>query len=57
MLSIDRSVIVHRLNIAPNKKPVKRKKRTFNVEKFATLTREIEKLLRVGFIKEVEYLE
>lgn len=55
MPSIDRTVIIHRLKVDPNKKLVRQEKRIFNTERFAALAEEVEKLLKAGFIREVEY--
>lgn len=57
MPGIDPSVITHRLNIDPTAKLVKQKKRTFAPERNEAITEEVEKLLDVGFIKELQYPE
>ncbi|KAL5567724.1 hypothetical protein UlMin_024299 [Ulmus minor] len=55
MPGIDPNVIVHRLNIDPNFKPIKQKRRTFNAERYMAINTEIDKLLKVGFIEEANY--
>lgn len=52
---IDRRVIEHRLNVDPTKKPVQHKRRVFALERNKAITKEVEKLLTVGFIREVYY--
>ncbi|KAL5554501.1 hypothetical protein UlMin_041902 [Ulmus minor] len=55
MPGIDPSVIVHRLNIDPNFKPVKQKRRTFNAERYMAINTEVDKLLKAEFIEEANY--
>ncbi|KAL5563407.1 hypothetical protein UlMin_033154 [Ulmus minor] len=55
MPGIDPSVIVHRLNIDPNFKPVKQKRRTFNAERYMAINTEVDKLLKADFIEEANY--
>ncbi|KAL5541776.1 hypothetical protein UlMin_009486 [Ulmus minor] len=55
MPGIDPNVIVHRLNIDPNFKPVKQKRRTFNAERYMAINTEVDKLLKAGFIEEANY--
>ncbi|KAL5575126.1 hypothetical protein UlMin_016825 [Ulmus minor] len=55
MLGIDPNIIVHRLNIDPNFKPIKQKRRTFNAERYMAINTEVDKLLKVGFIEEANY--
>jgi len=57
MPGIDSSVILHRLNVDPNHQPVKQKKRNFAPERNQAIHEEVEKLLQVGFIREVDYPE
>lgn len=47
--------IMHSLNVNPDCLPVKQKKRTFNQERNEAIQVEVEKLLKVGFIREVLY--
>jgi hypothetical protein len=53
---IDPSVMVHRLNVDPSHQPVKqrRRRRSFVLEQNQAIAEEVKKLLRVGFIKEVD---
>lgn len=54
MLGIPREVVVHSLwIIKPGSKPVKKWLRCFNVEKHKAISKEVGKLLTIGFIKEV----
>ncbi|KAL5568714.1 hypothetical protein UlMin_025289 [Ulmus minor] len=55
MPGIDPNVIVHRLNIDPNFKPIKQKRRTFNAERYMAINTEVDKLLKAGFIEEANY--
>ncbi|KAL5572615.1 hypothetical protein UlMin_022212 [Ulmus minor] len=57
MPGIDPSIIVHRLNIDPNFKPVKQKRRTFNAERYMAINTEVDKLLKAKFIEEANYLD
>ena len=55
MLGIDLKVTYHWLAIDPNAKHVQQKKRHHGHERSATIKVEVDKLLKVGFIKEVPY--
>ncbi|KAL5546966.1 hypothetical protein UlMin_006653 [Ulmus minor] len=55
MPGIDPNVIVHRLNIDPNFKPIKQKRRTFNAERYMAINTKVDKLLKAGFIEEANY--
>lgn len=55
MLGIDTSIAEHRLNINPTCHPVKQKPRQFGEEKLLGMKEEIKKLLKAGFIREIEY--
>ena len=57
MLGIDGDVIEHHLNVDPMKKLVQQKRRVFSLERNKAVMEEVEKLLIVGFIREVYYLE
>jgi hypothetical protein len=57
MPGIDPSIIVHQLNVDPSCRPVKQRRRTFAPERNQAITNEVQKLLKVGFIREVDYLE
>jgi len=54
MSGIDPSVIVHKLNVDPNCRPVKQR-RAFAAERNTAVAEEVEKLLKAGFIREVDY--
>nr|XP_023924890.1 uncharacterized protein LOC112036313 [Quercus suber] len=53
--SISTEVIQHKLDVDPEKKPVKQKRRVFAPERDQAVTDEVNKLLKVGFIWEVYY--
>jgi hypothetical protein len=55
MPGIDPSVIVHRLNVDPNFRPIRQKRRTFAPERNQAVAEEVSKLLAAGFIREVDY--
>jgi hypothetical protein len=55
MPGIDSSVIVHKLNVDPNHQLVKQRRRTFATERNQAIAEEVEKLLKAGFIREVDY--
>lgn len=55
MLGIYPKVITHRLSVNPSVKLIKQKKRTFAIDRNQTIMEEVDKLLRVGFIREVSY--
>ena len=57
MLGIYGDVIKHHLNVDPMKKLVQQKSRVFSLEQNKAVMEEVEKLLIVGFIREVYYLE
>lgn len=52
---IKSEVMTHKLNIFPDAKPVKQKKRVFSKEKQEAMKKEVEKLGEVGFFREVMY--
>ncbi|KAL2250256.1 UNVERIFIED_CONTAM: hypothetical protein Sindi_2499300 [Sesamum indicum] len=54
---IDAEVIVHRLNVDPTMRSVQQRKRTFGVEKNHIIQKEVDKLLRAGYISEVQYTD
>jgi hypothetical protein len=51
MLGIDPLVIVHKLNVDPNYRHVKQRRRTFAAERNQAVAEEVEKLLKVEFIQ------
>lgn len=57
MPSIDLDVIVHLLNIDLEHWPVRQKKKSFVLEHQKIIKEEIDKLLKVGFVQEVNYYE
>jgi hypothetical protein len=57
MPGIDPSIIVHKLNVDPNYRPVKQRRRTFAAKRNQAVAEEVEKLLKVRFIREVDYPE
>ncbi|XP_074351399.1 uncharacterized protein LOC141690504 [Apium graveolens] len=54
---IDMGLITHKLNMDPNRKTVKQKKRIFAPERQEAIKQEVEKLLEAGFIKELQFSE
>ncbi|KAG7583508.1 Ribonuclease H domain [Arabidopsis suecica] len=57
MPGIDPSVICHKLNVDPSFKPVKQKRRKLGVERAKAVNDEVDKLLKIGSIREVQYPE
>lgn len=57
MPGIDPNIAMHSLNVQPECKSIKQRKRRMNEEKIAASISEIEKLVKVSFIKEVQYPE
>ena len=57
MPRIDPSIVCHRLNIAPDAKPIRQKRRPSSDEKRQAITAETRKLLKAGFIRRVQYPE
>ena len=57
MGGIDPTVITHRLNVSPSFKSIKQKRMSFTPERQKSINEEVDKLLQVGAIKKVEYLE
>ncbi|KAL2250108.1 UNVERIFIED_CONTAM: Retrovirus-related Pol polyprotein from transposon 17.6 [Sesamum indicum] len=52
---IDPEVIVHRLNVGPMARPVQQRKRTFGSDKNEAIRQEVEKLLKAGYVSEVQF--
>ena len=50
-------VASHKLNIIPMARPVKQKVRRFHPDRHQIIHIEVDNLLKVGFIREVKYLE
>lgn len=57
LLGMDSNVAYHKLTINKEVKPVRQKKRCFNHERYNAINSEVEKLLKVGSIREVIYHE
>ncbi|GMH25256.1 hypothetical protein Nepgr_027099 [Nepenthes gracilis] len=55
MLGISAEVMVHKLGLDPDRKPVRQKRRNHSVEKLIAIREEVKKLLDAGFIREVRY--
>ncbi|KAL0446392.1 UNVERIFIED_CONTAM: hypothetical protein Slati_1767100 [Sesamum latifolium] len=54
---IDLSVITHHLNLDTSIRPVKQKNRHFGPEKDKIIQRDVNKLLTVGYVKEIQFPE
>ena len=57
MLGIHPLVASHRLNVLPLSRPGRQKIRRFHSDRQKIIQNEVDKLLAVGFIREVEYLD
>ncbi|KAG7564374.1 Integrase catalytic core [Arabidopsis suecica] len=57
MPGIDPSIICHELNVDPSFKTVKQKRRKLGVERAKAVNDEVDKLLKIGSIREVQYPE
>ena len=57
MGEINPVIITHKLNVNSSFKPVKQKRRSFAPKRQKAINEEVDKLLQVGAIREVEYLE
>ncbi|XP_063942647.1 uncharacterized protein LOC135150314 [Daucus carota subsp. sativus] len=57
MPGIDPSFMTHKLNVNPDRKPIKQKKRNFAPERQEAIKQEVDKLLEAGFIEEIQFLE
>ncbi|KAM2403587.1 hypothetical protein ACFX1X_031329 [Malus domestica] len=55
MPSISPDIICHHLSIDPKTKPVKQKRRSYDVERYKAMKAEVEKLEDIGFVREVNY--
>jgi hypothetical protein len=53
MIGVPRELVEHALQIIPGSKPVRQAMRRFGDEKSRAIAKEISKLLKAGFIKEV----
>jgi hypothetical protein len=54
-VGLNRDVIEHRLQVSPTARPKKQKLRKMSEEKVEAAKVEVQRLLDVGFIKEVVY--
>ncbi|KAL8103718.1 hypothetical protein AgCh_028065 [Apium graveolens] len=57
MPGLHESIAIHSLDVNPNRKPVKQKRRNFAPERQKAIEEEVEKLLKAGIIKEIKYSE
>jgi hypothetical protein len=57
MPGIDPLVIVYKLNVEPSHRLVKQRRRTFAAERNQAVAEKVEKFLKAGFIREVDYPE
>ena len=55
MLGIDAEVMEHRLAVDPKHRPMKEKIRGHASERQKAIAEEVDKLLKIGFIREVNY--
>ena len=55
MFDIPSNFITHKLNANKKQKPIREKKRHFTTERQASIEEEVQKLLRVGFVREEKY--
>ncbi|GMH21489.1 hypothetical protein Nepgr_023331 [Nepenthes gracilis] len=55
MPGISAEVMVHKLGLDPDRKPVRQKRRNHSVEKIIAIREEVKKPLDAGFIREVQY--
>lgn len=54
---ISHDVITHKLNVDPKHTPVHQKRRKFGTKRNKIINEEVNRLLKVGMIKEVDYPE
>lgn len=54
---ISPNIIIHKLNIDPNCTPIQQKRRKFGTERNLIIKEEVNRLLKAGMIKEVNYPE
>ena len=55
MKGIDPSITSHRLNVLPTARPIRQRVRRFHPDRQKIILNEVDKLLEVGFIREVDY--
>lgn len=56
MLRIDPNVMIHRLNVDPNYKVIQQKRKIFIHERYEAMITKVDMLLKVSFIKNIDYL-
>ena len=47
----------HKLNVVPSARPIRQRVRRFHSDRHQVIQAEVDNLLKVGFIKEINYLE
>ena len=57
MVGIHPEVISHRLNINPQAKPMPQKQRALDTDRYKTLQDEVDRLLKIGFIRKSYYAD
>ncbi|KAL0404309.1 UNVERIFIED_CONTAM: Transposon Ty3-G Gag-Pol polyprotein [Sesamum radiatum] len=57
MCGINPEIMVHRLSVDPSMRPVNQKKRVFGSERTRAIKEEVEKLLKINYIRPVQYPE
>ncbi|KAL0385964.1 UNVERIFIED_CONTAM: hypothetical protein Sradi_2990700 [Sesamum radiatum] len=57
MQGISPEVMVHKLNVHPEERPIKQKKRAFGTDRNRIIKEEVEKLLKIDYIRPVQYPE
>ncbi|KAM1705935.1 hypothetical protein ACFX2K_028149 [Malus domestica] len=55
MPGISLDIIYHRLSIDPKTKPMRQKRRSYDIERYEVMKAEVEKLKGIGFIRKVNY--
>ncbi|KAM2779703.1 hypothetical protein COP1_014950 [Malus domestica] len=56
MPGISPNIICHRLSIDPKTKPVRQKRRSYDIERYKAMKAEVEKPKGISFVCEVNYL-
>ncbi|KAL0384983.1 UNVERIFIED_CONTAM: Transposon Ty3-G Gag-Pol polyprotein [Sesamum radiatum] len=57
MQGVSPEIMVHKLNVHPEARPIKQKKRAFGVDRNRIIKEEVEKLLKINYIRPVQYPE
>lgn len=55
MVGIDPKIVMHKLNVRPNAKPVLQKRRHFGAQHEEIIRMEVEGLLAIGHIREIQF--